>query len=284
MRSKLFAVLFILLLAVNCLAQDADAPPALAPETPKAVKFGEFGDISEREFAPKLEKFKFAHLASRGASAFIVFYNSSANSPFRQSRYFIRWKIHSYARYQAHHERTVYVEGGFLDKMRTELWLVPEGADRPPLDSSARGPTSKFIGERISDRPIDLKPARIIKEKVEKYDGPYLDDREYPDEKPWMPDTAPFGTGDFSLDFLNKHSEAKGLVIFYLDEDVFDLPAAREMVEKKLKDHAAKVKVDPARVEVIFGGYRRYPELELWALPVGGPNPELLPDEKLSEN
>jgi len=281
-RITILAVFSFLLFATTCFAQDYGTPSVPPSATPKATKFDEFGDVSEREFGPKLEKFKYAILANRDTSACIVFYNSFNNSPFRQSRYFVRWKIDIYSRYSVHEGRTTFIEGGFLDKMRTELWLVPPGAERPPVDSSGQGPSSKFVGDRISCRPIDLEEVKIAADEIEESDEPNNEDQRK--EKSWLPSMAPFGTGDFSLEFLMDHKQARAMLVIYLDENVFNLQAARKLIEGKLSDHAAKVKIDVARVRLAFGGYRKTPELELWALPIGGSDPELMPDEKVESN
>lgn len=310
MRIYVSAFWLLLVLICSCFAQD-DGPDLTSPpeEKVKPIKFDEFGDISEREFGPKLARYIAENTGWR-TTKFVVIYNSYNNSPFKRNSYYVSGKKAAYMRYLRRSSYqgadVLFINGGFMDKWRTELWVSPSDleADRPPIDKRARATTGRaeFIGERMFTVPAALDEAKIGGNKAdqdktgdgdeEEADGDVVVDGdtdpdnadpadEVDDSEP-EPDPPP--ERSFSFEFLKEHKEARAVLIFYLDEAVFDLAKSRQLIKAQLDEHIAKFKLDPSWVKIIYGGYRETPEMEGWAVPGGGPDPEPMPQEKIDDN
>jgi hypothetical protein len=261
MRKYISSLGLILLVAGGCFAQAA--VDSTAPSTPsaKAIKFDEFGDVSRREFAPKLAKF-IETLRKNDYAGSVIIYNSFNNSPFRRSHFYLQRKKAQYVNYllgSYDAPRIIFVDGPSLDKMRTELWLVPPGAEWPPIESAEHeGPgVADILPAKITEGAIDLARAAIRKAGHE----------------------SATEEADISFDFLKTLKANSGTLIFYFDDTVFDLKRAWAIVDQKLRKAAAPDILK--RVKIIFGGYRDEPSIEVWDVLPGGIEPEPLPDEKI---
>ena len=94
---------------------------------PKAYKFDEFGKISNREFDKRFTKFlvkiQYEEPTSTG---YIINYGKASDVAKRERQ--IRNRI-SFRQYQAY--RIVIVNGGLSKKLKTVIWIVPQGAEPP---------------------------------------------------------------------------------------------------------------------------------------------------------
>jgi hypothetical protein len=285
MRSYFLIAGIVLLLVHGGFGQRKPRPAPARPEAPKAIKFAEFGDVGRKEFYPNLDRFREELIKNKTFTGWLVFYNSYRNTPFKQSAYYTRHLVDKYSRYlgsgDLYASRMFTLQGGFLDKAKTELWLVPPGASAPAPDKKARaGSLPKFVGELMFTVPVDLTDAEIDTQEA----GGQDESGEMEDE-----DDAEPGSGDdeddsrFSFEFLAERKDARGVIIFYFDETGYDIGAARNIIEEKLKNYGEKHQIDTRGVKVVFGGYREEPEIEGWAVLVNGPDPEPIPGEKLRE-
>jgi hypothetical protein len=73
---------------------------------------------------------------------------------------------------------------------------------------------------------------------------------------------------------------ANGVIIFYADENYYDLDKLTAFVETGRNTLAKQSSIEPAQIQVVFGGYRSVPQVELWIVPEGSEMPELKPDER----
>jgi hypothetical protein len=314
MRTYVSALLLLLLMTCWCFAQEEPGPSTPLPEKIKPVKFDEFGDVSEREFGPKLTRYREKNSDWR-TRKFIVIYNSYNYSPFKRNSYYVSGKKMAYMRYlqRSHHDgaNVFFIDGGYLEKWRTELWVSTSDSDeyRPPIDRMARANAGRpeFIGERMFTSPAALDQAKIGGNMPGPDDANTGEEEETDDTATANGDTDPNGAGagdedgadadvnykarpaplpenTFSFTFLTEHKEARAVLIFYLDETAFDLAKSRQLIKAQLDEHIARFKLDPAWIKIIYGGYRVTPALEGWAVPVGGPDPEPMPSEKIDDN
>lgn len=135
-------------------------------EIKQTTKIDEFGDISEKEFASRLEKFAEILRKNDSATGYVIFYNDFNSTPFRKTQYFAHSKIRSYSNYLSEGcfdpSRFVYVNGGLLEKMTTELWLVPNGAESPtPASSLSYASSEKYKLDTLGTKNVNLDKASL---------------------------------------------------------------------------------------------------------------------------
>lgn len=284
MLAKFFiAGLLLGLLFTNFFAQVEEAVAgATPPKDEAAVKFGEFGDIPKKEYAPILDRFSDV-LRNGKRAGYVIYYRSFNESPFRQGSYYNTIKKAGYAMLINRHcgidiPRLLFIDGPSLSSLKVELWLVPLGGAPPPVQNGpAAPPLPGVMPEFITGEPIDLEEARIKKEtkteeeeeEEEETDSPYEGFEFFRVKR----DPA-----DISFNFLKRIKNSSGILFFYLDDSVYDVSKARQILERKMRETDGPDIY--SRVRIIFGGYRTEPEVERWEVIRGGIEPEPLPDER----
>jgi hypothetical protein len=281
MRNYVSFLGLILLLVGHCFAQETETPDVPSPEKAEAIKIDEFGDVPQSEFGPKIAKFVEALSKNDNGRGVIVTYTSLNYPPFRRSGYYLQRKRSQYSKYfgGCHGPLITFIDGPSLDKMRTELWMIPPGVDLPPIERGMeRGPAKTAMKGtyRITEGRIDLTEAMIRKARRE----PANEEETDPGEEDDGPvDRRRNREADISFEFLERLKANSGTLIFYLDESVYDLQRARSIIRQKLRRAAHPDSFK--RVKIVFGGYRDEPWVETWDLLPGGTEPEPLPDEKI---
>jgi hypothetical protein len=71
-----------------------------------------------------------------------------------------------------------------------------------------------------------------------------------------------------------------GVIVLYADENYYDAERLTRFIEEGRDRIAESAAIPGDRVQVVFGGYRAVPQVELWVVPQGGPMPEFKPDER----
>ena len=71
-----------------------------------------------------------------------------------------------------------------------------------------------------------------------------------------------------------------GVIVVYADENYFELDRLMRYIEEGRDKIAISSKIGGDRVQVVFGGYRAAPQIEMWIVPQGGRMPELKPEER----
>jgi hypothetical protein len=71
-----------------------------------------------------------------------------------------------------------------------------------------------------------------------------------------------------------------GVIVLYADENYYDTERLTRFVEEG-RDRIAESSAIPGdRIQVVYGGYRAVPQVELWVVPQGGPMPEFKADDR----
>lgn len=83
---------------------------------------------------------------------------------------------------------------------------------------------------------------------------------------------------------LKQDKTWRAVLFFYADKDEFDIQKSQKVIEEKIKVDFEEKKADLNQVKIIFGGYRRQPQIDIWIVPINGIEPEAMPDEKIQEN
>lgn len=71
-----------------------------------------------------------------------------------------------------------------------------------------------------------------------------------------------------------------GVIVLYADENYYDIERLMGFVEGGRNRIADVSGLGGERIQVVFGGYRALPQVELWVLPQGSPMPEFKTDER----
>jgi hypothetical protein len=71
-----------------------------------------------------------------------------------------------------------------------------------------------------------------------------------------------------------------GVIVLYVDENYYDLERLTSFIEGGRDRIADLSGIEGERIQVVFGGYRAMPQVELWVLPQGSAMPEFKPDER----
>jgi hypothetical protein len=77
--------------------------------------------------------------------------------------------------------------------------------------------------------------------------------------------------------------DARGVIIFYADEEYYDVGKLRAYIEEGKRRIADAAKLSPAKIKVVFGGYRSNPQTEFWIVPKKGERPKPTPEERETE-
>ncbi len=72
-------------------------------------------------------------------------------------------------------------------------------------------------------------------------------------------------------------------MVFYTDDETFDVSKLREHIERGIRQLAKDTTISSDRFKIVFGGYRSIIEIEMWIMPKKGKMPELKPGERLPE-
>lgn len=216
--------------------------------------------------------------------------------------------------------RVTLIKGGFRDEGMTQLWIVPPGAVPPsPEDSLPKPeiPTDKtflfdrdYLGleeddqeeseyilpsykaeqeaerkkledeyrmERIAagEQEVDVEPVQedAGPPEIEADESDGLTEEEELEYKfRWMSDS--FGA------LLAKRTESRGVIIFYGDDQRFDIQKIHALVAEGVDRVAKSASLKGSRIEIVFGGYRASANVEFWIVPKNGKDPVPTPEER----
>ncbi len=214
------------------------------------------------------------------------------------------------------HSRLTIVRGGFRPDMATELWLIPPGVQPPEPSGTVPEPkvpenktflfARNLIYSPVEENLLDEFVLFSVKERekaefaaieAEEQSGTTneMDDQDSsmaPDEglvvvderTPKERDEDRFqwaNTGIGRLLVLRKND--KGILIFYADDQRYDIGKLRQFVEQGRNLLAEHAPIRAARMRIEFGGYRDEPQVEFWVMPTKGKAPVAKPDERPAE-
>jgi hypothetical protein len=80
--------------------------------------------------------------------------------------------------------------------------------------------------------------------------------------------------------FISTRKKATALIIFYADDQRYDIAKLKTHIEQGRQRVADEAKIKADRIKVEFGGYRNQPEIEFWFVPLKGKHPVAMPEER----
>jgi hypothetical protein len=265
----IWRIVFWLLVSVCAVSAQEAAKPAAT----QLVKFDEFGDVSAREYGPKINHFVEALRKSDSATGYVVFYNCFNESAFKRTKFYAQRKTETYTRFFSDRydpPRVTFILGGLREKMTVELWIVPLAGPEP----GARNAVGYDEGERekletLGAGYLDLEEAKT---KIEPPGENYIGNA----RRQTKPEAKDFAAEIDEV--LGRDPAWRAVVIFYANKDEYDIDRSRRLIENRLAKTAG---LDRERVKLVYGGFRTVPALESWIVNAGGIEPEPVPEEKI---
>ncbi|MEP6847962.1 MAG: hypothetical protein ABI999_03835 [Acidobacteriota bacterium] len=307
-------ILLTLVSAIVGFSQQAedDMPVSANPQPKVAIKIDEFGKAGDCDLGARIDNL-FTQLNNNpDATGYIITYSGKDFLPSDYERSPMRERIvkgMAFRKYDT--SRIVFVDGGFRETVSTELFLVPPGVVAPSSSETVSKPKmpkrKTFLWGRsgigFNDEGSDILDEFILPEVKAKQDAEFPADsvvendgnteasNDAPVEEVSDAPEPPFSPEDIQdLRFLWANEkfgseivgrkEASGILIFYADDQYYDISRVRYFVEEGKSRIANSAKLDLSRIQVIYGGYRDFPEAEFWIVPPGGEIPLAKPDER----
>lgn len=305
----LFLLIFLFLFQTAAVVAQEQIENPESPEITQTTKFDDFGPVGDCDLGARLDNFLIALRNYPAAKGYIIFYRGADELPAQQTDEFAGRVLSMYSNHLRFRrfppERVTTIDGGFRSERVTELWLVPPGGEIPqPSDTVEKPEQPKNKALLIERNYLELAGAEIPEpeESVEETETEVVWDGTVEPVAPFKSsetntekenqtgaeieeETAPEEeffewTSGYFANILKEDKSARGRVIFYADETVYDLTKARAIVEKGMQNLAKETELDLRRVKIIFGGYREAPEVEFWIVPRGAKKPKPEPQER----
>lgn len=284
----------------------------------KSELIDEFGQLGHCDFGGRIDTF-LADLQNKStATGYIIVYQGADVLPAKYEDPGAERMIRNHINFRNFDmQRVVIISGGFRDEMRTQLWIVPAGAEPPVPSDTVPAPKipvdktflfdktyihSDETGELLQE--FELPSVRAEREaeqaaldaEIEKWAAanstaedesesegpaepefePYIDERT-PDEIEaerfnWI--SEKFGG------LLGSREGSAGMIIFYADDQTYDIAALHHFIEQGKFRLAEAAKIPASSIIVQFGGYRDSVETEFWVISQNGEIPQPKPDKR----
>jgi hypothetical protein len=305
----MFKILFLVLIVMSSavFSQEIGSPAYSAEavnQNYESRKIDEFGSLSECDLRSRLDAFLVELMEQPKAKGYIFYYQgenalpSEIENPKRAERLYS-----NHINFRNFDANRIVLNSSYRKETATELWIVPENAEPPKptetIDKPKISSDKTLLYDRGSidfyydaDNSLDLlllhkraeyekffEPSEEVAEEIvqetnseeTKLSAEELEEIKFD----WTSDR--FGS------FLEKNKKMKGVIIFYADEQEFDIGKVASHIEEGKQRIAKAAKIKPERMQIIFGGYKSYIQIEFWAVPEKGIFPVPKPDERIIE-
>ena len=280
----------------------SQTPADVVPKKPVALKFAELGATESCEFREGMRGFMDALSNKPGYQGYIVNYGTNHEIGRRERLITNRIAFRNFDR-----ARITLVRGGYLSKPATEVWLIPPGADNPEISGGGEEPPllnsviepyavdrfnyviDEFLLESIRTKDEEeqekvMSPGGTPDPDSEEAETSEEDDSSDDGPKAWY-DTPRFQWVAVSIaKRLATHKGTTGVIIFYVDDRIYDITKLTRFVEEGRDLLAKEGRISRSRLEVKFGGYRETSEVEFWVLEPQDAYPRLIPDERCPDS
>jgi hypothetical protein len=296
-----FAAFLFFALTFSVLAQDS-SDDIYSNVLTEAIKLGEMGRAGECEIGAWIDGVYLLLSNNPNGKAYIIVYRGSEDLPSAQTEAFVQKQIGlmrrpiAFRKYDA--SLITFIDGGFRksDSVVNEFWVVPEGGEIPKPSNTVEKPQSpKDKAYQVEQTFPDLADAFIeqnpqtteeieIDETVEPVEANEAQNEEstedLTDETYFEEADKFYWVSDYFVNLLQADKTVQGVLIFYADDEEYDLVKARQSIENDLQEYSKKEKIDLSRVKIVFGGYHGYPKAEFWIVPKNAKEPTPAPQER----
>lgn len=288
--SKLvLTALLTAIFAILTSAQEAqDGSQEYTPEdynrienTTRVSEFGPVGDIERRKL---LDNFLIELKNNPGTTGYIVFYQGKDALP---SQYGFKGEdlYLPHIRFKNYEESSIVFINAFRERQATEFWIVPNGGKLPALTAVIapfEAPkTDTFLFHRshfdiTADEfllPSAIEARELSREEYLRDNGDFVSAEEETipavnEKTPGETNAEAFSRAGY--EFAQKFKadpDGHGVLIVYADDKMFDVKKIAADMRSRAAGMAAEMGIAPNKLEVVFGGYRRGIEIEMWVVP-----------------
>jgi hypothetical protein len=284
----------------------------------ETTKVDEFGKVGDCDLGARLQNIRDTELQLETSKLYIILYQGINILPSEFGKNGQKNRIlHQMAFLGLDETRVFIVDGGFRKELLTELWIAPLGAKPPePTDTLPKPEIPKnktFLFDKTSLHDTDFSEfelASVVAKRLEEERAEEEETRQREEEEkanqPNETDTQTQAeassdaenleeSAEFSDEFkveefywinkgfgeiLQKQKGSNGVMIFYTDDEYYDVYKIQSFIESGKRHIAKEFEVSSHKIEVIYGGYRDNTEIEFWIVPKSGKQPTLSPRER----
>ena len=265
----------------------------------KTIRVSEFGRIGEVESRKQLDNFMIELKNNPGTTGYIVFYQGKDALP---SQYALKGEdlYLPHIRFKNYEENGIVFINAFRERQATELWIVPSGGKLPELTATIaplEAPkTDTFLFHRshfdvTADEfllPSTIDAREASREEYLRDNGDFVSAEEETvpaviEKSPGETNAEAFSRAGY--EFAQKfkaNSDDHGVVMIYADDKMFDVKNLAADMRSRSAAMAAEMGIAPGKLEVVFGGYRRGIEIEMWVVPKAAKAPLAKPAQPQS--
>lgn len=149
--------------------------------------------------------------------------------------------------------------------VRSRLDDEPTGDVEPGYEAAPDTSTSETQAQTESGEAREAEPAQEIGEETS---------ATAPSDAKFRWATKAFG------DAVKGKSTNTGVIVLYADENYLDIHRLMAFIEEGRSRIASRSDIPTDRFQVVYGGYRAVPQVELWVLPAGAAMPQLKTDDR----
>lgn len=286
------------------------------PISIKAEKVDEFGGIGNCDLSARLDNFFITLQNNSALKGVVITYQRTTVLPayYEASTFNLYQNYISYRRFDP--SRIEFIDGGFRIERTTELWIVPPGAEMPkptqtiPKPKLPKNKTFLFDRNNVEQRFYEtlelginyntyldefllavVKAEREAEQKTleeewksENSEEPQTIEEETETEQPKTPEEVEaekfFWLSKKFGEVIKNQKDASGVMIFYADDQVYDIGKLQTFIDEGRRKIARESKTPVSKIQILFGGYRQYTEVEFWIMPKNGKFPDFKPDER----
>lgn len=264
--------------------------------TTRVSEFGPVGDIERRKL---LDNFLIELKNNPGTTGYIVFYQGKDALP---SQYRLKGEdlYLPHIRFKNYEENALVFLNAFREHQATEFWIVPSGGKLPALTATIaplEAPKNDtFLFHRshfdvTADEfllPGAIEARELSREEYLRDNGDFVSAEEetipaVSEKSPGETNAEAFSRAGY--EFAQKfkaNPDDHGVVIVYADDKMFDVKKLAADMRSRAAGMAAEMGIAPNKLEVVFGGYRRGIEIEMWVVPKAAKAPLAKPAQPQS--
>jgi hypothetical protein len=276
-----------------------------AQETPKAIKVDEFPPLEECDSKLRWEFLLDELDKYPNAKIYAIGYQKIDALPGDYGSPLIFRSVENAFRFlRIDQSKVKLVFGGFRKKEGGELWIVPNGAEEPqPTDILPKPeiPTDRtfLFGKKylINYYLEEQAPFEFLLNSTQKEHLEMENEIEEENKKDGITDSTSVETETLSKEeieeakffwkpsnfgeFLKNQKDLTGIIIFYGDEEYYDIQAIHTHLVEGRERIAQESQISTDRIKIIYGGYRGRVEADFWVVPKAGQSPKPTQDSYL---
>lgn len=301
-RLYLLAIL-TLLFSIFCSAQNEQA---FSEESYNRIetttRISEFGQTGQSDRAARLDNFLIELQNNPGATGYIVFYQGKDVLP---SQYDVKGEqlYLPHLKFRNHDQDGIVFVNAFRERQTTEFWVVPPGRSAPELTLAIAAPATPkneaFLYHRshfelssddfllpnvMEERQIAIE--EFSRDNAENLAGESLEEagpEQRTEAAPRENDAENFYRSGQDFAEKVKNPESRGVIVFYVDDKMFNVAKIRDDIKKRIDGNAGQAKVNVNKFELVFGGYRSGIDIEMWVVPQNAKTPAAKPAQRQLE-